>query len=99
MFKYTLCFVKQNNNLLLLNREFAPTKGLWNGVGGKIEENETPLECAVREIFEETGIELLNIQYKGIVTWDVDGSYSRRHVCIFSATTTGICLFDSFKSR
>jgi 8-oxo-dGTP diphosphatase len=76
MFKYTLCFVKQNNNLLLLNRDFAPTKGLWNGVGGKIEENETPIECVIRETFEETGIELFNIQYKGIVTWDVDGSYS-----------------------
>lgn len=58
MFKYTVCFVKKNNELLMLNREKekAPIMGVWNGVGGKIEKGETPDMGAQREVFEETGI-------------------------------------------
>jgi len=44
----------------MLNREYAPTQGLWNGVGGKIEGEESPLECVIREVKEETGIEINN---------------------------------------
>lgn len=35
MFKYTVCFVKKNNEILMLNREKAPIMGVWNGVGAK----------------------------------------------------------------
>ena len=41
--------------------------GMWNGVGGKIEENETPYEGIIRETFEETGIELSSVTYKGLL--------------------------------
>ncbi|MEB2281356.1 NUDIX domain-containing protein [Lysinibacillus xylanilyticus] len=47
--------------------------GAWNGVGGKIERNETPLAGALREIKEETGIALQDITYKGKITW-TDGT-------------------------
>lgn len=60
----------------MLNRDHAPTKGLWNGVGGKFENGETPMDCVVRETAEETGIVLTNAVYKGIVSWDIDASYS-----------------------
>lgn len=55
----------------MLNRFNAPTMGIWNGVGGKIELNETIEESVQREIVEETGlfIELDQIIYKGTVTW------------------------------
>src|SRR5690606_11107791 len=76
MYKYTLCFIMKGNKLLMLNRDSAPTKGLWNGVGGKIEENESPIECVIRETFEETGINLENVEYRGVISWDVDASYS-----------------------
>lgn len=73
MFKYNICFLKQNDQILLLNREKPSWMGRWNGVGGKIEENESPRESALREIKEETGIVLDSIDFKGIVTWIVDG--------------------------
>lgn len=58
MYKHTLCFIKRNEEILMLNREYAPVKGLWNGVGGKIEKGETPLENTIREIKEETNIKV-----------------------------------------
>ncbi|MES9738686.1 8-oxo-dGTP diphosphatase [Peribacillus frigoritolerans] len=80
MFKYTVCFVKKNNELLMLNREKAPIMGVWNGVGGKIEKGETPGMGAQREVFEETGIEVDSFFSKGTVTWEtpegeLDGIY------------------------
>ncbi len=46
----------------MLNREYAPAKGLWNGVGGKIKSGETSLESVIREIKEETGIDVKSNQ-------------------------------------
>ncbi|MEK4498575.1 hypothetical protein [Bacillus sp. FSL R12-0069] len=37
MYKHTLCFIKRNEEILMLNREYDPVKGLWNRVGGKID--------------------------------------------------------------
>ncbi|EEK56193.1 MULTISPECIES: NUDIX hydrolase [Bacillus cereus group] len=77
MYKHTLCFIKRNEEILMLNRKYDPVKGLWNGVGGKIEKGETPLENAIREIKEETNIKVTHdqIQFKGIIKWE-DSSYS-----------------------
>jgi 8-oxo-dGTP diphosphatase len=72
-FKYTICFIKRGEEVLLLNREKPGWMGCWNGVGGRIEEGETPRECILREVFEETGIKLDDVTDKGIVTWEVDG--------------------------
>jgi 8-oxo-dGTP diphosphatase len=73
MLAYTICFIRQQDRILLLNREHPSWMGAWNGVGGKIEANETPRESILREVAEETGIILDDVQFKGIVTWDVDG--------------------------
>lgn len=67
MLKYTICFIKKDDHLLLLNRNKQPAMGLWNGVGGKIEANESPIEGIIRETFEETGIELKEVCYAGNV--------------------------------
>ncbi|MEI7027970.1 NUDIX hydrolase [Paenibacillus sp. y28] len=80
MFTYTICFIQQGNQILMLNRNKAPAMGLWHGVGGKIESGETPNESILREIFEETGIRVNKVQFKGVVSWDdngvIDGMYA-----------------------
>lgn len=73
MYPYTICFIQQNDSILLLNREKSPWMGCWNGVGGKIHTDETPYAGAVREIEEETGLYLPDIVNRGCVTWDIDG--------------------------
>lgn len=67
MQEYTVCFIQRKQQLLLLNRVKAPLMGLWNGVGGKIEPYESIKEGALREVFEETGIQCQNADYKGKV--------------------------------
>lgn len=67
MYKYTICLIRKGRKILLLNRNKKPTMGMWNGVGGKIEDNETPYEGVIRETFEETGIQLHSATYKGNV--------------------------------
>src|SRR5258708_896512 len=70
---YTICFCIDNNNVLMLYRNKAPNKNLWNGIGGKIEPNENPEESIIREVKEEAGIDLKNtnaLRFAGIVTWE-----------------------------
>jgi 8-oxo-dGTP diphosphatase len=43
--------------------------GVWNGVGGKIDAEETPEQCVIREVLEETGITLKDIRDAGRITW------------------------------
>ncbi|MWC27689.1 NUDIX domain-containing protein [Paenibacillus sp. MMS18-CY102] len=55
----------------MLNRNKEPGMGRWNGVGGKLEQGESPLACIIREAYEETGIQLGRdqVKYTGAVTW------------------------------
>lgn len=76
MLKYTICFIKRGDEILLLNREKSSWMGSWNGVGGKLEKGETPSDCILREIREETGIIVEDITFKGTVTWNVDARYT-----------------------
>lgn len=75
---YTLAFIRYKQEYLMINRLKQPWKGCWNGVGGKLEPNETLIESIQREIQEETGliIPVEQIQYKGKLTWEPsDESY------------------------
>lgn len=84
-FLYTLAFIKRDNNILMVNRQKNPWQGMWNGVGGKRLKDESPLECIVREIEEETGIKVSSddVQFKGICTWNDQ----------FKANSSGLYIF------
>ena len=68
----TLCYLEHGGCLLMLHRtkrRQTKTRGKWIGVGGKLEEGESPEEGAAREVLEETGYTLLSSRYRGIVTF------------------------------
>ncbi len=70
MKKTTLCYLEHDGKYLMLHRtkkKNDDNKNKWIGVGGKIEEGETPEECLVREVFEETGLSLKSFVFRGIV--------------------------------
>lgn len=84
MYKYTVCFVKNENDILMLNRVKPPIMGVWNGVGGKIESGETPDEGALREVFEETEIRVERYFSKGTVSWETsDGELDGIYVYLY----------------
>lgn len=55
--------VIHNNSVLLVQRRKNPNKGLWGFPGGHVELGETGLECAARELLEETGITARPVRY------------------------------------
>ena len=57
----------------------------WIGVGGKMEDGESPEDCALRETREETGLTLTEYRYRGIVTF-VSDEYGTEYMHLFTAT-------------
>lgn len=68
----TLCFVKKDNKILMINRNKYPFMGMWNGVGGHVEEGESPLQGAIREIKEEGNVDVSDATLVSISTWNYD---------------------------
>ena len=71
----TLCYIEKENKYLMLHRTSKKKDGnkdKWIGVGGHFEKGESPEECLLREVKEETGLELTSYQFRGIVTFISD---------------------------
>lgn len=70
MKKTTLCYIRNKGSYLMLYRNRKPddpNEGKWLGIGGKIEEGETPDECNAREVLEETGLLLGSAHFHGVI--------------------------------
>ena len=64
----TLCYLEQGNQYLMLHRvkkKEDASHDKWIGVGGKCEGDESPDECMIREVKEETGLDVLRWCYRG----------------------------------
>lgn len=71
----TLCYLFKDDMVLLMHRNLKtndPNHGKWIGIGGQIEAGETPLQCVIREAFEETGLTLIEPCYQGIIRFHSD---------------------------
>ena len=68
----TLCYISRGDRTLMLYRNKKkddPNAGKWIAVGGKLEFGESPEECMLREVREETGLRLTRWAYRGLVTF------------------------------
>ena len=72
MFNTTLCYITRGDEVLMLHRvkkQKDINKDKWIGVGGKFEGTESPDECLLREVNEETGLTLTNWKCRGVITF------------------------------
>lgn len=83
----TLCYIENEEQYLMLHRIMKKNdvnKDKWIGVGGHFEEGESPEECILREVKEETGYTLTSYQYRGLVTF-VSGEIETEYMSLFTA--------------
>jgi 8-oxo-dGTP diphosphatase len=83
----TLCYLERGRDYLLLHRvkkTLDENKDKWIGIGGKFEEGESPEDCLLREVREETGLTLTRWRYRGIVTF-VSDAWGTEYMHLFTA--------------
>ena len=85
----TLCYMENDRGeYLMLHRvkkEHDANRDKWIGIGGKFEAGESPEECVVREAREETGLQLTDYRYRGLVTF-VSDRWETEYMHLFTAT-------------
>ena len=83
----TLCYIEQGDSYLMLHRvkkENDINKDKWIGVGGHFEKDETPEECLLREVKEETGLTLHSYEFRGLITFLSD-RWQTEYMCLFTS--------------
>lgn len=83
----TLCYIEAEDSYLMLHRVSKKNdvnKDKWIGVGGHFEEGESPEECLLREVREETGLTLTSWRFRGIVTFTQE-DYGTEYMCLYTA--------------
>lgn len=77
----TLCYIEKEDSYLMLHRTKKAgdiSKDMWIGVGGHFEGEESPAECLIREVKEETGLTLTSYRLRGVITFlsdETEGEY------------------------
>lgn len=84
----TLCYIEKDDSYLMLHRvkkKNDMNHDKWLGVGGKLEDGESPEECLLREVKEETGLTLKQYRYRGFITF-VSKQWGTEYMHLFTAT-------------
>lgn len=84
----TLCYIEKDGCWLMLHRVKKKNDlnhDKWIGVGGKFEEGESPEDCLLREVGEETGLTLTDYRFRGLVTF-VSDEAATEYMHLFTAT-------------
>lgn len=76
----TLCVLKKGNGLLMGMKKVRFGAGYYNGFGGKLDKNETLEECIVREVKEESGLDLVEFEKRGVLTFELMDSLKEVHI-------------------
>ena len=84
----TLCYIEnENQEYLMLHRIkklHDVNQDKWIGVGGKFERDESPDECLLREVWEETGLTLTSYRFRGVVTFVASG-WETEYMSLYTA--------------
>lgn len=89
MINTCLCYIEKDGKYLMLHRvkkENDLNHDKWVGIGGKFEKGETPEEACLRESFEETGLTLKNLNYRGLVTF-VSNQWGTEYMHLFHSNS------------
>lgn len=99
MINTTLCYIEKDDSYLMIHRTKKKNDcnhDKWIGIGGKFEEGESPKDCVLREVREETGLILKKAEYRGLVTFvskDGDDFYYELMHLFWSDSFEGTCDF------
>lgn len=88
MINTSLCYILRDGMCLMLHRtrkENDLNHDKWIGIGGKFEDKESPEDCVLREVREETGLTLTDYRYRGVVTF-VSDRWPTEYMHLFTAT-------------
>lgn len=83
----TLCYLARGRDYLMLHRvkkEHDENHDKWIGIGGGFEEGESPEDCLLREVHEETGLQLKSWRYRAIVTF-VSDEWGTEYMHLFTS--------------
>ncbi|MFA6251992.1 MAG: 8-oxo-dGTP diphosphatase [Candidatus Paceibacterota bacterium] len=79
----TLCFIKENDKILLGMKKRGFGQGRWNGFGGKVKEGESIKQGAVREFEEECGMRAIDLEEVGVIDFSFLDNGEKLEVHIF----------------
>lgn len=83
----SLCYIEKDGRYLMLHRTKKAgdeNRDKWIGIGGKFEDGESPEDCMLREVREETGLSLSSWRFRGIVTF-VSNEWGTEYMHLFTA--------------
>lgn len=87
MINTTLCYIERDGKYLMLHRTKKQNdlnESKWIGIGGRFMDGESPEDCVIREVKEETGLTLTSYRYRGIITF-VSDRYPTEYMHLFTS--------------